>query len=97
MIIKELNHKPELHIKNATVELTYDEVRDIANGFVYLCNLGDKDFKPSIAEMECFKQRKKTFNILFDLVKHGNITDFTIDKYANKICSVGCEGGDTNE
>lgn len=91
MIIKELNHKPELGIKNVTVELTYDEVRDIANGFVYLCHQ-EEGWKPFHTELECFKERKKSFDILFDLVKHGKVTDFTIDNNANIKGSSDCKG-----
>lgn len=103
MIIKELNHKPELSIKDATVELSYDEIRDIANGFTYLVHskqfndnvkeldLWD-DFKPSSQEMEWFKERHKTFQILFDLVKNGTITDFTLEKFAPKTCPADCKG-----
>ena len=36
MIINELNHKPDFKIKNATVTLNYEEIRDIANGLFYL-------------------------------------------------------------
>ena len=31
MQIREINHHPEMGIKSATVELTYDEIRDIKN------------------------------------------------------------------
>jgi hypothetical protein len=92
MIIKELNHKPEYSIKNATVELTYDEIRDIANGFVFLCHQGEKGFVPTDAEIKCFKERKKSFSILFDLVKHGTVTDFTIEHNASIECPSDCKG-----
>lgn len=92
MIIKELNHKPELKIQNATVELTYDEIRDIANGFFYLCHQEGEVYKPFDSELSNFKQRKKSFDILFDLVKHGTVTDFTIDNNANIECPSDYKG-----
>lgn len=100
MTIKEINHKPELSIKNATVSLSYDEVRDIANAFVYLLHQGEKDFKPSESELECFRKRKQDFNILFDIVKHGLVTQFTIDRYATpqeSTCPADCKGVTYND
>lgn len=77
MIINELNHKPDLKIKNATVTLNYDEIRDIANGLFYLLE-DDETFKPNQSEKDSFAQTKRKFDILFDLIKYGNVTDFTL-------------------
>lgn len=82
MIITELNHKPELKIKDATVTLNYDEIRDIANGLFYL--LDDGAMKPSQSEKKSFEQTKRKFDMLFDLVKYGSVTDFTISHIATQ-------------
>ena len=77
MIITELNHKPDYNIKNATVTLNYEEIRDIANGLFYLLE-DDEKFKPNQSEKDSFAKTKRKFDILFDLVKYGNVTDFTL-------------------
>lgn len=77
MIINELNYKPDLKIKNATVTLNYEEIRDIANGLFYLLE-DDETFKPNQSEKDSFTQTKRKFDMLFDLVKYGNVTDFTL-------------------
>lgn len=83
MIINELNHKPDLSIKNATVTLSYDEIRDIANGLFYLLE-DDNTFKPNQSEKDSFAETKQKFDVLFDLVKYGCVTDFTISHIAKK-------------
>lgn len=98
MIIKELNHKPELKIKDCIVELSYEEVRDIANGFYMLVGMLEDDLKKyqvSATELASFIERKKSFAILFDLVKHGQVQQFTIDNCASPIkavCPADCKG-----
>lgn len=98
MIIKELNHKPELKIKDCIVELSYEEVRDIANGFYMLTRMLEEDikkFEVSATELAFFHERKKSFAILFDLVKHGQVQQFTIDNCASPIkatCPADCKG-----
>lgn len=51
MLIKEINHKPELKIKDAIISLSYEEIRDIANVFIYI----SRHYKPSDAEMMSFE------------------------------------------
>lgn len=57
----------------ATVTLTYDEVRDLANGLYYL----SKD-KPE------YKGIKDKCKVIFDMVKHGMIQPETIESMAKK-------------
>jgi hypothetical protein len=83
MIINELNHKPDLKIKNATVTLNYEEIRDIANGLFYLLE-DDETFKPNQSEKDSFAQTKRKFDMLFDLVKYGGVTDFTLSHIVPK-------------
>ena len=83
MIINELNHKPDLKIKNATVMLNYEEIRDIANGLFYLLE-DDETFKPNQSEKDSFAQTKRKFDMLFDLVKYGGVTDFTLSRISQK-------------
>lgn len=98
MVIKELNHKPELKIKDCIVELSYEEVRDIANGFYLLTRMLEEDikkFEVSATELASFYERKKSFAILFDLVKHGQVEQFTIDNCASPVkatCPADCKG-----
>lgn len=90
MLIKEINHKPELKIKDAIISLSYEEIRDIANVFIYISHRDNKDFKPTDSEMKSFKQREQDFNILFDIVKNGSVAQTVIDRYAK--CPDGCVG-----
>ena len=83
MIINELNHKPDLKIKNATVTLNYEEIRDIANGLFYLIE-DDETLKPTHSEKDSFEQTKRKFDMLFDLVKYGCVTDFTLSHIVQK-------------
>lgn len=83
MIINELNHKPDLKIKNATVTLNYEEIRDIANGLFYLLK-DDEKFKPNQSEKDSFAQTKRKFDMLFDLIKYGCVTDFTLSHIVPK-------------
>lgn len=81
MIITELNYKRQLNIQNATVTLKYDEIRDIANALFYVLDC-DETFKPSQSEKDSFAETKRKFDMLFDLVKYGGITDFTLSDIA---------------
>ena len=98
MIIKELNHKPEIKIKDCIVALSYDEVRDVANGFYQLCKMlenADGLTDCDKRELENYKKVKNSFAILFDLVKHGQVQQFTIDYCANPstpTCPADCCG-----
>ena len=56
-----------------TITLTYDEIRDIANGLYYV----SKD-KPE------YKGIKDKCKVVFDTVKHGMIQPETIESMANK-------------
>lgn len=103
MVIKELNHKPELKIKDCIVALSYEEVRDIANGFYLLTSMLEDDikkFEVSATELASFYERKKSFAILFDLVKHGQVEQFTIDNCASPVmatCPADCKGAVKHE
>jgi len=68
MIIEELVCKTNQ--KHVTVALSYDEVRDIANGLYHMVN-GSGDKKEYV---EIYGKCK----FLFDMVKHGNIQPETV-------------------
>lgn len=102
MIIKELNHKPELKIKDCIVELSYEEVRDIANGMYWLTEyISNPDKVKEVftaTEKSNFEVVKNSFAVLFDLVKHGQIQQFTIDNCASPIkavCPADCKGAES--
>lgn len=75
-------------VKSVTVTLSYDEVRDIANGLYYLNKMAkcDKiaeslDVKPTEYDLIGAKTA-----FLFDMVKHGMIQPETIAKFNNVSC-----------
>ena len=78
MKIIELNHKPEVKIKDAIVELDYDEIRDVVNGLYRVIE------KEKVTQDKSMNKTYRKFIILFDLVKHGMVTQFTIDHCATK-------------
>lgn len=63
MQIREINHHPEMGIKSATVELTYDEIRDIKNA------LNGSQYEDT---------NVKWF-YLFEIVKNGCLDKWAID------------------
>lgn len=65
MHIEELISKPSN--KFVTVTLSYDEIRDIANGLYYAST------KEPCDSPEQFKQAYVNAKFLFDMVKHGMI------------------------
>lgn len=62
--------------KYVKVVLSYDEVRDIANGLYYLTS----DNKTDVGK---YKEIAAKTHFLFDMVKHGNIQPNTIKKLAD--------------
>lgn len=71
MTIHEINHKPNIAVKNATVTLHYEEIRDISN---LLCEI-DK-IRP-LNKTEAKLHRDMFF--LFEMVKNGCIDSFTVE------------------
>lgn len=67
--------KLDTNTKTITVELNYNEVRDISNG-LYLATTADN----SNAEYDTIYGKSR---ILFDLIKHGTIQCDTIDRLYN--------------
>lgn len=92
MTIKELIHQPEHKIKCATITITYEEARDCANAFFEVLEYHRDKLSPGT--LSSYQETMKKFNILFDLIKHGQITDFTIEKYftPEMNCPVDCKG-----
>lgn len=79
MCIEELSSRSNL--KSITVTLTYDEVRDIANGLYHL-TADDKEQaentkKRLYADYDDIATRS---GFLFDMIKYGNIQDHTVRK-----------------
>ncbi len=74
MIIKELKctHKEDSII---TVQLNYDEVRDIANTCYYATQFIPSDQREPNRKAEIAANKTK---FLFDMIKHGNIQPETI-------------------
>ena len=87
MTIHELNQKPDIGIKNATICLDCDEIRDIAN---MLCSVvkHQQEF-----QTEGYKTLHRDFFFLFEIVKNGCIDGFTCEHLAklNKAIKAGTE------
>lgn len=69
MLIREINHYPEMKTKSATVELTYDELRDISNALYECSKTHDK-----------YHQTRTKMFILFEIVKNGSLDCWAIEK-----------------
>lgn len=88
MIIKELKctHKEDSII---TVQLNYDEVRDIANTCYYATQFIPSDQREPNRKAKIAANKTK---FLFDMIKHGNIQPETIrDMFSSKF------GDDSNK
>ena len=68
MVIREINHYPEMGTKSATVELTYEEILAIENALVR-----SKAPNPT---------RRRWF-YLFEIVKNGCLDPWAIEKLYN--------------
>ena len=75
MVIEELCSKA--NYKRMTVSLSYDEVRDIANGLYWL---GESNSP----EKEKYEEISKKCKFLFDMIKHGFIQPETISKFTSE-------------
>lgn len=71
MTIHNITHNPQYHIKKATITLSYEEIRDIAN----LLYEASKD-ENTHSEQHILN---RDFFLLFELVKNGCIDSFTIE------------------
>ena len=71
MTIHEIVHNPNQSIKNATVTLNYEEIRDIAN---LLCEI---DKIRQLSKTEAKLHRDMFF--LFEVVKNGCIDSLTVE------------------
>lgn len=76
MTIHNITHNPKYGIKNATVTLSYEEIRDIAN-MLYQTTKDEK----TRSEQHILH---RDFFLLFELVKNGCIDSFTVETL-NKI------------
>ena len=76
MIIKKLNCENKSN-SYLTVQLNYDEVRDIANTCYYATKFIPAD-QPKVMSTAVIAANMTKF--LFDMVKHGNIQPETIKK-----------------
>lgn len=76
MTIHNITHNPQYHIKKATITLSYEEIRDIAN----LLYEASKD-ENTHSEQHILN---RDFFLLFELVKNGCIDSFTVE-HLNKI------------
>lgn len=74
MTIKEIIHKPELGIKQATITLDYDEIRDISN-LIY-----EESKKEENLKINSFNKLRRDMFFLFDLVKNGCIDGACVKK-----------------
>lgn len=63
--------------KYITVTFNYDEIRDIANGLYFISTGKTPENEKNYDEIAA----KTSF--LFDMIKHGNIQESTVRKYAN--------------
>lgn len=71
MTIHNITHNPQYHIKKATITLSYEEIRDIAN----LLYEASKD-ENTHSEQHILN---RDFFLLFELVKNGCIDSFTVE------------------
>jgi hypothetical protein len=71
MTIHNITHNPQYHIKKATITLSYEEIRDIANML----------YEATKNENTCSEQHilNRDFFLLFELVKNGCIDSFTVE------------------
>lgn len=76
MFIEELHCKPSL--KNVTVNLNYDEVKDIANGLYACISQNEENAKK-------FENIYNKMSFLRDMIKHGNIQEHTVKRMNNEI------------
>ena len=67
-------------LKSVTVTLTYEDVRDIANGLYYLNKMAKEKGIPDV-EPDQYKEIAAKTSFLFDMVKHGMIQKETIAKF----------------
>ena len=88
MVIKQLDTTGVY--KHVTVELDYDELRDLSNGLFYVSNNMFCDHSSD------FKDVAKKASLLFDLVKHGTVMPETAAKFAKKTCPADCKGAQNN-
>ena len=85
MLIKELNSTR----KTMLVEVNYDELRDISNALYHLTeHIEEHDEYDNLS----VKNTARDALIAFDIIKHGTVTQFTIDKYAERCCPSDCKG-----
>lgn len=63
MLIRGINHHPEMGIKSATVELTYDEIRDIKNAL----------------NGSLYEDTNIKWFYLFEIVKNGCLDKWAVD------------------
>jgi hypothetical protein len=71
MTIHNITHNPQYHVKKATITLSYEEIRDIAN----LLYEASKD-ENTHSEQHILN---RDFFLLFELVKNGCIDSFTVE------------------
>lgn len=84
MTIKEIKSYREKEVQEATVTLTYDEIKDICTAMVHYvkCKNATK-FKDEPKErVYRFFDTKRDMCILFELIKNGKLDQCTINRYA---------------
>ena len=82
MYIEELIQKPGR--KSITMTMSYDEIRDIANGLYHLTADDKKQAKTSNTRYYSdYDEIAAKTHFLFDMIKHGNIQPETTCKLYN--------------
>lgn len=71
MTIHNITHNPIYHVKKATITLSYEEIRDIAN----MLYEASKDENTRSEQLVL----NRDFFLLFELVKNGCIDSFTVE------------------
>lgn len=90
MTIKELNANTKgVQIKKMLIEVDYNEMRDISNALYHLC---EHEKESSDYDNLTIKNTARDALIAFDIIKHGTVTQFTIDKYSERCCPSDCKG-----
>ena len=64
--------------KSATISLTYEEIRDVASALYHLTDNNDE-------MMAKYGHVVRQFDVLFDLVKNGNIDIRTVENFKESL------------
>lgn len=94
MTIKEIKSYKEKEVQEATVTLTYDEIKDICTAMVYYVKCRNTTKLEPKERVYRFFDTKRDMCILFELIKNGKLDQCTINRYAEVMDEVEDEYAD---